>query len=84
LLALSASLSVALRCMAAPRVGNLIWIAWCFTVSLFRDASPDVDGLMFDRVAAVWVALSSAVWLSRLAASEWMTCFLCRDAVLAS
>jgi hypothetical protein len=30
---------------------------------------------MFDCVAVVWTALSSAVWLSRLAASEWMTCF---------
>jgi len=61
--------------MAAPRVGNLIWIDWCLAVPLFRDASPDVDGLMFDCVAVVWTALSLAVWLSRLAASEWMTCF---------
>jgi hypothetical protein len=39
-----------------PRVGNLIWIDWCFTVSLFRDVSPGADGLMIDCVTAVWVA----------------------------
>jgi hypothetical protein len=47
-------------------------------VSLFRDASPDVDGLMFDCVAVFFVAspdvdlVIGCVWLSRLAA--WRGC----------
>jgi hypothetical protein len=42
--------------MAAPRVGNLIWIDWCLAVPLFRDVSPGSDGLMIDCVTPVWVA----------------------------
>ena len=48
-------------------------------MSLFRDASPDVDGLMFDRVAVFCVAspdvdlVIGCVWLlSRRAA--WRGC----------
>jgi hypothetical protein len=42
--------------MAALCVGNLIWIAWCLAVPLFRDVSPGADGPVFDCVAVVCIA----------------------------